>query len=73
MIAANDLKSRIAAGKSARSSRNAGLGLVLAYIGWQVDDQSMIETGLDEIAKSPQAGLEELLRAIWLTPDNPAP
>jgi hypothetical protein len=73
MIAANDLKSRITAGKSARSSRNAGLGLVLAYIGWQVDDQSMIETGLGEIADSPQAGLEGLLRAIWLAPDNAAP
>lgn len=66
MIAANDIKSRITAGRDAASTRNAGLGLVLAYIGWQIEDQSMIETGLDEILKSPQAGLEELLRAIWI-------
>ena len=66
MIAANDIKSRITAGRNAESTRNAGLGLVLAYIGWQIEDQSMIETGLDEILKSPQAGLEELLRAIWI-------
>ena len=68
LIAANDLRSRLAAGRAANSKRNAGLGLVLAYIGWQVSDRTMVEEGLSEMTNSPQAGLEELLRAIWLAP-----
>ena len=73
MIAANDIKSRITAGRNANSTRNAGLGLVLAYIGWQVEERPMIEMGLDDILNSPQAGLEGLLRTIWLGPDEVTP
>ena len=61
-------RSRLAAGRSTNSKRNSGLGLVLAYIGWQVSDRTMVEQGLAEMADSPQAGLEELLRVIWLAP-----
>ena len=73
MIAANDIKSRITAGRNANSTRNAGLGLVLAYIGWQVEERPMIEMGLDDILNSPQAGLEGLLRTIWLGPGEVTP
>ncbi|MDA1025462.1 MAG: hypothetical protein O3A19_03455, partial [Planctomycetota bacterium] len=73
MIAADDIRSRIAAGMKSSSTRNAGLGMVLAYIGWQLDDQSMISEGLDKISESPEAGLEGLLRAIWLAPVDSAP
>ena len=73
MIAANDIRSRIAAGMKSSSTRNAGLGMVLAYIGWQLDDRSMISEGLDKISESPEAGLEGLLRAIWLAPVDSAP
>ncbi|MCP4496482.1 MAG: hypothetical protein GY825_06865, partial [Phycisphaeraceae bacterium] len=46
LLNANELRGLIATRKREGSRGSGGLGLVLAYLGWQVDDRSMIEQGL---------------------------
>lgn len=63
-IAANEIQDTIR-----KNPRNAGaLGLVQAYIGRQLADETMILDGLENLEETKLQRLSELLRAIWLTP-----
>jgi len=72
LLNANELRELIATRKREGSRGSGGLGLVLAYIGWQVDDRSMIEQGLDLMKDSRREGLREGLEVVWLgtTPNS---
>ena len=48
---------------------NAGaLGLVQAYIGKQLRDETMINEGLDQVKDAKLVPLANLVRGIWLLP-----
>ncbi|MCP4894186.1 MAG: hypothetical protein GY911_10295, partial [Actinomycetales bacterium] len=59
LLNAADLRELIANRKREGSRASGGLGLVLAYIGWQVDDRTMIREGLDTMKGSRREGLVE--------------
>lgn len=66
LLNAADLRELIANRKREGSRASGGLGLVLAYIGWQVDDRTMIREGLDTMKGSRREGLVEGLEVVWL-------
>ncbi|MCP4744345.1 MAG: tetratricopeptide repeat protein [Actinomycetales bacterium] len=66
LLNAADLRDLITARKREGSRASGGLGLVLAYIGWQVDDRMMIREGLDTMKGSRREGLVEGLEVVWL-------
>ena len=70
LLNAADLRTLIETRRRGGSRAAGGLGLVLAYIGWQVDDRAMIEEGLETMAGSRRAGLREGLEAVWLDEDR---
>ena len=63
-VAASDIESMIV-----KNPNNAGaLGLVRAYIGRQLGDETMISEGLDQVKDAKLVPLAALLRGIWLLP-----
>lgn len=66
LMNASDLRELIATRKREGSRASGGLGLVLAYIGWQVDDRTMIKEGLETMKGSRREGLIEGLEVVWL-------
>ena len=65
LLNAKDLRELIATRQRNGSRSAGGLGLVLAYIGWQLDDRSMVDDGLDVMQGSKRAGLWEGLSVVW--------
>jgi hypothetical protein len=65
LLNAEDLRELIATRQQSGSRSAGGLGLVLAYIGWQLDDRSMVDDGLDVMQGSRRAGLWEGLSVVW--------
>jgi hypothetical protein len=48
-------------------------GLVVAYIGHQLSDSTLMEKGLTIMALNPsEQGLIDALRVIWMRPVNPS-
>ncbi|MAB71739.1 MAG: hypothetical protein CMJ54_04465 [Planctomycetaceae bacterium] len=66
LLNAADIRDLIATRKREGSRASGGLGLVLAYIGWQVDDREMIKEGLETMKGSRREGLVEGLEVVWL-------
>jgi hypothetical protein len=66
LLNASDLRDLITTRQREGSRASGGLGLVLAYIGWQVDDREMIREGLDTMKGSRREGLVEGLEVVWL-------
>ena len=63
-VAASDIQSMIK-----KNPGNAGaLGLVQAYIGKQLRDETMINEGLDQVKDAKLVPLANLVRGIWLLP-----
>ena len=63
-VAASDIESMIV-----KNPGNSGaLGLVRAYIGRQLGDETMISEGLDQVKDAKLVPLVALLRGIWLLP-----
>lgn len=66
LLNGSDLRELIESRDRKGSRGSGGLGLVLAYIGWQVDDRKMIEEGLEVMKGSRREGLREALEVVWL-------
>ncbi len=64
LYAASDIESMIA--KDPEGSN--GLGIVVAYIGRQLGDRTLVDTGLDLVQDDRLTGLVSQLRSIWLSP-----
>ena len=66
LYAASDIESMIAKDPNGSS----GLGIVIAYIGRQLGDRALIDTGLDLVQDERLADLVSQLRTVW-TSDRP--
>jgi hypothetical protein len=67
------LRERIGDAKKAGHEPPKDASFLLAYVGFQLQDQAMVHDGiaaLDEadIASGPQAGVLELIRKLWIAP-----
>ena len=76
---AAELRSNFLRARDQRSQPVAGEGLLLAYVGWQTGDTSMIEQGLNvartgalgSVDPKANAALVDLLESVWLAPQQP--
>jgi hypothetical protein len=71
------LRERISDSRKAGFEPGKDAGFLLAYIGFQIQDQAMVKEGIAALdaantASGPQAGVLELIRKLWLSPAQPA-